>query len=436
MLRSALPVARITHAPRRFLNLHEHQAKQLMADFRVRTQPFRLVTDVASVPDALRELHAPQVVVKAQVLAGGRGKGRFLESGLQGGVHVLSRTCIDEITGLVRGMLHCRLVTHQTPPDGIPVEAVMLAEAKDLLLETYVAFALDREAGGVVLIASPCGGVDIEAVPPARIRTFRITDAARATTFHDAARFLFPATTNSAADARVHAQACEQLERLYHMLVTTDATLVEVNPFGLTPQGDIFCFDAKLQFDENAAFRQHALFAAHRSNSHGSPLEAEAQAAGLSYIPMHGSIGCMVNGAGLAMATMDLISLHGGTPANFLDVGGGAQADQIAVALAILLKDPQVRCVLVNIFGGIMRGDVIAQVIVNAVRQIGKDPASPLSLKPIVVRLAGTMAVDGLRLLKDQLPNLEMVVCEDAEEAAMAAVRLGSYLQDVAVASK
>ena len=306
-------------------------------------------------------------------------------------------------------MLGHTLVTHQTGPDGSVVNQVMLAEAKDLIKETYVAVLLDRKIGGTCLVVSPRGGVDIEQLAesePEAIKKFPLIGNDLKTIFDEAARFLFPVESES-----VRLQARDQLERLFNLFNSVDATMVEINPFGLTPQGEVLCFDAKLEFDENASYRQREIFKL--SNESSNPEDALAKEHGLNYIKMDGNIGCLVNGAGLAMATMDLISLKGGQPANFLDVGGGASTSQIKVALEILLRDPQVSSILVNIFGGIMRCDIIAEGILAATKQVKLD-------KPLIVRLSGTNAELGMKMLKES--GLKMEVCLDAEEAAEHAV--------------
>jgi succinyl-CoA synthetase beta subunit len=308
-------------------------------------------------------------------------------------------------------MIGYKLVTHQTGPDGVEVKQVMLAEAKDLIKETYVAVLLDRNIGGACLVVSPQGGVDIEQLAessPENIKRFPLTTN-EDSSFSKAAEFLFPIESEN-----VRKQARDQLERLYTLFKSVDATMIEINPFGLTPQEEVLCFDAKLEFDENAAFRQSEIFKL--SENEGEEAESKiAKDHGLNYIKMDGNIGCLVNGAGLAMATMDLISLKGGKPANFLDVGGGATSAQIKVALEILLRDPQVSSILINIFGGIMRCDVIAAGILAATKEIVLN-------KPLIVRLSGTNADLGMKMLKES--DLKMETCSYAEEAAEAAVKL------------
>lgn len=322
---------------------------------------------------------------------------------------ILLRCSPKDVFKLVNQMLGHTLVTHQTGPSGSIVNQVMIAEAKDLIKETYVALLLDRKIGGACLVVSSRGGVDIEELAesePEAIKKYPLTDDNLDSVFEIAAKELFPIESES-----VRKQARDQLEKLFNLFKSVDATMVEINPFGLTPQDEVLCFDAKLEFDENAAFRQTELFNSNISSS--CETERIAKEIGLNYIKMDGNIGCLVNGAGLAMATMDLISLKGGKPANFLDVGGGASSNQIKVALEILLKDPQVTSILVNIFGGIMRCDIIAAGLLAATKEIQLN-------KPLIVRLSGTNAEIGMKMLKKS--GLEMKVCLDAEEAALCAV--------------
>lgn len=322
---------------------------------------------------------------------------------------------VKQVQNFVNQMIGHTLVTHQTGPSGSIVNRVMIAEAKDLIKETYVAVLLDRKLGGPCLVVTSKGGVDIEELAerdPDAIKKFPLNcEGNLEAIFEEAARELFPIESEN-----VRKQARDQLGKLFNLFKAVDATMVEINPFGLTPQGEVLCFDAKLEFDENAAFRQAEIFNSVESGDvNGSEIEKIAKEHGLNYIKMDGNIGCLVNGAGLAMATMDLISLKGGNPANFLDVGGGATSAQIKVALEILLKDPQVTSILINIFGGIMRCDTIAAGILAATKEIQLN-------KPLIVRLSGTNAEIGMKMLKES--SLEMNVCLDAEEAALTAVKL------------
>lgn len=351
--------------------------------------------------------------MKAQVLAGGRGKGHF-SSGLQGGVQ-LSRDPA-EVAALTAQMLGHRLYTHQTGPEGLLVHRVMLAEAKDIGREAYLAILLDRTAGGPVLVGSPAGGMDIEAVAasnPEHLHRLPVTRAEGPSKEELAAFALLLGFSES--EGTLHA-AVEQMARLWRLFCGVDALQVEINPLGVTTDGQVLCVDAKIVFDEHAAFRQQRLHAQASSQQAADEdgREVEARRHGLSYIGLDGSIGCLVNGAGLAMATMDLIRMHGGAPANFLDVGGSATPEQILAAMRLLDADPKVQAVLVNIFGGIMRCDTIAAGLIRA-REEGL-----LGGKPLVVRLAGTRAQEALELLAQA--GFDARLHADLDEAAQAAV--------------
>lgn len=328
---------------------------------------------------------------------------------------------IKDVEVFVKQMLGHTLVTHQTGPNGSIVKQVMLAEAKDLIKETYVAVLLDRKLGGACLVVSAQGGMDIEALAesnPEAIRKFPLsnfkTESELSVILQEAAEFLFPEESDS-----VKLQARDQLQKLVKLFVSVDATMVEINPFGLTSDQQVLCFDAKLEFDENAAFRQTDIFkmTPQGEEGEGGSIERKAHEHGLNYVKMDGNIGCLVNGAGLAMATMDLISLKGGKPANFLDVGGGATTSQIKSALELLFQDSQVTSILVNIFGGIMRCDIIAAGIIAATKELKENK---VQLKPLIVRLSGTNSDLGMEMLRES--GLDMKVCLDAEEAANCAV--------------
>ncbi len=347
------------------------------------------------------------------MLAGGRGKG-FFTSGLKGGVQLTRDPA--QAASLVNQMLGHNLITHQTTSQGVPCSKVMLAEAKDLARETYLAIVLDRQAGGPVFVGSPKGGVDIEAVAaqtPELVFTYQVghmdpnrLDEAQLCNFAEKLSFSWNDGTLNVA--------VEQMKRLWKLFLSVDATQVEVNPFGVTPDGEVLCFDSKISFDDNAQFRQKHIFE-NADLSAEDPREVEAKQHDLNYIGMEGNIGCLVNGAGLAMATMDIIKMHGGSPANFLDVGGSASEKQIFAAMRLLNNDPNVHAVLVNIFGGIMRCDVIASGILNAAKE-------GLVTKPIVVRLNGTKLEEALGMLQDS--GLGIQVYSDLDAAALKAVQL------------
>lgn len=413
--------------PRRLLHLHEHQSKELMESFGISTQRFVLVNDPEEASSKARALRmsrgrdcptgvgAEEFVVKAQVLAGGRGRGHF-SSGLRGGVQLTRQA--DEVARLARLMLGHRLTTHQTGSEGVTVHTVMVAEAKDLARETYFAIVLDRAAGGPVMVACPSGGIDIEHVAettPHLILKERIDPAAG-----PSAAQLARIVTHLGLDTTpaVRERALDQISRLYRLFLALDATQVEVNPFGVTSADEVICFDAKISFDENAAFRQRDLFALadHRETD---SRELAAQKLQLNYIGLGGNIGCLVNGAGLAMATMDLLKLHGGDPANFLDVGGSAQPQNIAAAYSLLLSDPRVQCVFVNIFGGIVRCDLVAEGILRSVA--ARASQGDARAVPLVVRLAGTNEHFAKERLVRELPG-QVHVFEDLDLAAQHAV--------------
>jgi succinyl-CoA synthetase beta subunit len=383
-----------------------------MSRFGINTQRFTVAETSSEAIIRARILNASEFVVKAQVLAGGRGKGSFT-SGLRGGVQLTKD--VDVVGELVGRMVGHRLVTHQTTSDGVLVRKVMIAEAKDPVKEAYFAIVLDRSAGGVCLVGSPRGGVDIESV--AAVTPELIFKEAVGPEGPNSLQLAWMAEKlGFSGDSKD--SAIEQMKRLYQLFMTVDATQVEVNPFGMTPTGEILCFDAKITFDDNAAYRQPTIFALEDQHDI-DPREAAAQTHSLSYIGMSGDIGCLVNGAGLAMATMDILALHGGQPANFLDVGGGAQPAQIAAAFKLLLADEAVKSIFVNIFGGIMRCDLIAEGILQAVAD------KQLRSVPLVVRLAGTNdAIAKERLLREY-PNAVQVF-DDLDTAAQTAVKVGN----------
>lgn len=352
---------------------------------------------------------AAEMVVKAQVLTGGRGKGYFT-SGLKGGVQLTKDH--STVSNLTSQMLGYKLITHQTGSEGLPVHKVMIAEAKDLERETYFAILLDRDAGGPVLVGSPKGGVDIEAVA-ATTPELVFTEPIKGEPTQAQLRSFAVKLGFSEEEGTLEA-AADQMARLFRLFQSVDATQVEINPFGVTTEKQVLCFDAKISFDDNAAFRQQKIFSMADTTSE-DPREVEARDAGLSYIGMEGNIGCLVNGAGLAMATMDLIKMQGGSPANFLDVGGSASESQIFSAMKLLNSDPRVQTILVNIFGGIMRCDVIA-------RGILKAHEAGLVGKPLVVRLNGTNSDIAMEMLEKS--ELKVKVYSDLDEAANVAVSL------------
>jgi succinyl-CoA synthetase beta subunit len=350
---------------------------------------------------------AKELVIKAQIHAGGRGKGHF-DTGFKGGVKVCSRP--EDVERYAKEMLGHTLFTHQTGEKGQRVAKVLVHESIDFDRELYFAILLDRAHNGPVIVASQQGGMDIEEVAaksPQAIFT-RPVDIVRGITEEDT-RAVAEALGFSPQKAPL---AQEQMKRLYALFIEEEATQVEINPFVETKAGDIYCVDAKILFDDSAAFR-HAALHALRDRSMEDSREVEASAHNLNYIGLEGNIGCMVNGAGLAMATMDIIKLHGGAPANFLDVGGGASEKQVEEAFRILSQDSSVKAILVNIFGGIMRCDVIANGIVAAARSV------QLRI-PLIVRLEGTNVEKGNEILKQS--GIKLVTANDLDQAAEKAV--------------
>ncbi|XP_042785863.1 succinate--CoA ligase [GDP-forming] subunit beta, mitochondrial isoform X3 [Panthera leo] len=373
-LQTCDPAVQLT--PRRWLNLQEYQSKKLMSDNGVKVQRFFVADSANEALEAAKRLNAKEIVLKAQILAGGRGKGVF-SSGLKGGVHL---TKDPQVVGqLAKQMIGYNLATKQTPKEGVKVNKVMVAEALDISRETYLAILMDRSCNGPVLVGSPQGGVDIEEVAASNpelifkeeIDIIEGIKDSQAQRMAENLGFLGPLKN----------QAADQIKKLYNLFLKIDATQVEVNPFGETPGGQVVCFDAKINFDDNAEFRQKDIFAMD-DKSENEPIENEAAKYDLKYIGLDGNIACFVNGAGLAMATCDIIFLNGGKPANFLDLGGGVKEAQVYQAFKLLTADPKVEAILVNIFGGIVNCAIIANGITKACRE--------LELKvPLVVRLEG-----------------------------------------------
>lgn len=399
-------------AQARFLDLHEYQSKALMSKYNVRVQKGQVASsaeEAEQIAQSLRAANAKDLIVKSQILAGGRGKGVF-NTGFKGGVKVCDTPA--QVKSMTAAMLGNRLVTKQTGPDGQLVSKVLVHEGVNFDRELYFAIILDRAYGGPVMIASPMGGVDIEEVAekhPEQIHT-RAIDAVKgiqdADTAFVAEKLGFKKGSPEFADAQL------QMANLYKLFVSADCVQVEINPLVQTKEGPIYCIDAKLGFDDNAQFRQESLFAL-RDTSMEDPREVEAAKHGLNYVGLDGNIGCLVNGAGLAMATMDIIKLHGGEPANFLDCGGSATEKQVEEAFKILTADAKVKALLVNIFGGIAKCDVIATGIVNAAKKIN------LSV-PLVVRFEGTNVVKGKEILAQS--GLNIVSAVDLDDAAVKAV--------------
>ncbi|XP_067931378.1 succinate--CoA ligase [GDP-forming] subunit beta, mitochondrial-like [Watersipora subatra] len=404
-------MAAMSGMSRRSLHLQEYQSKQLLADHGVTVQRFRVASSVKEADELTKELYeeskAEEFVIKAQILAGGKGKGHF-DTGFKGGVHLTKDQ--RKVSELVGEMLGNRLITKQTPADGVTVNKVSIGEALDIARETYFAILMDREHNGPVLVGSPEGGVDIEQVAkenPDAIFTEAV-DIFEGLTDEQAERM----ATNLGFQGETHKQAVEQMKNMYKFFLSVDATQIEINPFGETPQGHVVCFDAKINFDDNAYFRQQSIFAMD-DRSEMDPREVEAEANNLNYVGLDGSIGCLVNGAGLAMATMDIVKLCGGEPANFLDCGGGVNEEQVHKAFTLLLHDSHVKAVLVNIFGGIVNCATVANGIVKAAK------ALQLTL-PLVVRLEGFNVEEAQKILAES--NLPILMADGFQHAAKTVV--------------
>lgn len=389
------------------MNIHEYQAKELLQKFDVATTRGRVATTLDEAEQIARELGDIDIVVKAQVHAGGRGKGSF-KNGFKGGVHV--RKTPDEVRDVAAQMLGQILVTHQTGPDGRKVNKVLVAESADIEREIYFAVLLDRATAAPVVVASTEGGVEIEAVAaksPQKILREPINPLAGLQPYQG--RKLANQLGFESSQLK---NASKLIEGLYRTFVAFDCSMVEVNPLVVTTKGEVLALDAKFNFDDNALFR-HPEVAAMRDRAEEDPREVEASKHGLNYIGLDGNIACLVNGAGLAMATMDIIKFYGGEPANFLDVGGGATEEQVTEAFKILVADKKVKAILVNIFGGIMKCDVIAQGIIDAAKTVN------LSV-PLVVRLEGTNVDRGKQLLKES--GLALIAADDLADAAQKVV--------------
>jgi succinyl-CoA synthetase beta subunit len=386
------------------MKIHEYQAKQLLQKAGVAV----LQNVVATTPDeaakAFNDLGSAVAVVKAQIHAGGRGKGTVKDNPKQRGVQLV-RTA-EEAKGVATALLGHKLVTIQTGPEGQTVRRVIVEAGCDIARELYLGIVIDRAAALPVLMVSTEGGMNIEEVaektpelilkepfcPDAGLQPYQVRKLA--------AKLGLNGTSVRSAEKFMRA--------LCRLFVQLDCSLVEINPLVVTGQGELVALDAKISFDDNALFR-HPELAELRDTSEEDPNELRAGAAGLSYVQLEGNIGCLVNGAGLAMATMDLIKLHGGEPANFLDVGGGANAEQVTEAFRILLSDKNVKAVLVNIFGGIMRCTTIAQAILEAYKQVGFNV-------PLVVRLEGTEVEQGRKILADS--GVDIIAAKDLTDAA------------------
>ncbi len=385
------------------MNLHEFQAKQLLQRYGLAVPVGQVVQSAEAAAAATKEIAGDAWVVKAQVHAGGRGKA--------GGVKIVKSA--SEAQSVANGLLGKQLVTYQNAPDGQPVHQLLVEQTLPIARELYLSILVDRTLERVVMVASSAGGMDIEeiaATTPEKILQ-EVCDPLNGLVDYQARNLAFALDLVGDQIAAFTKLA----KGLYKLFKENDLALLEINPLIVTTDGKLFALDCKMSVDDNALYRQKSL-AEQRDWSQDDAKEAEAHHAGLNYIALNGNIGCMVNGAGLAMATMDLIKLHGGAPANFLDVGGGATAETVAKAFKIILADSNVKAILVNIFGGIMRCDIIAEGIITAVKEVGIKI-------PVVVRLEGTNVELGRKMLSESgLSIISAAGLTDAAKQAVAAV--------------
>ncbi len=388
------------------MNIHEYQAKALLRDYGAPVSDGRIVLRAEEARTAAGALDGPVWVVKAQIHAGGRGKGKFKEAdaGEKGGVRVTKS--VSEAEAEAKKMLGRTLVTHQTGPAGKQVGRVYIEDGAGIDRELYLALLVDRATSRIAYVCSTEGGMDIEEVAaktPEKILSFAVDPTTGYQPFHGR-RIAFAL----GLDGKQVKQCVGLMGTLYKMFVDKDMEMLEINPLIVTTDGDLKCLDAKMGFDGNAVYR-HQDIAALRDETEEDPKELAASKYDLNYIALDGEIGCMVNGAGLAMATMDIIKLYGASPANFLDVGGGATKEKVTEAFKIITSDPQVKGILVNIFGGIMRCDVIAEGVVSAVKEVGLEV-------PLVVRLEGTKVEEGKKIINES--GLNVIAADNLKDGA------------------
>ena len=378
------------------MNIHEHQAKEILNKFGAPVSKGVVIFSLNEIDEKIKQLNSKEFVLKAQIHAGGRGKG--------GGVKLVKN--LEELKNQAKKMFGMNLITHQTIPEGKEVKRLYIEEASDISKELYLSCLVDRASSKIAFISSTEGGMDIEKVAsetPEKIITNKI-DIKNEVDSDEVEKIIKPFNFNS--EQKLTAQKI--IKALYKILIEKDATLIEINPLVITKNDKIVCLDAKMNFDDNALFRRPEILQLRDLNEE-EPAEIEASKHDLAYIKLNGSIGCMVNGAGLAMATMDIIKLYGKEPANFLDVGGGASKEKVSAALKIILSDKNVKGILINIFGGIMRCDVLAQGVVDAAKEIN------ISV-PLVVRLAGTNFKEGKEILDNS--GLKLISAENLDDAA------------------
>ena len=385
------------------MNIHEHQAKEILSEFGAPVTNGFVIFKPQEISEKINKLKSNKLVVKAQIHAGGRGKA--------GGVKLVDRL---EVNSEVKKMFGKVLVTHQTGPEGKKVKRIYIQEAYDIEKEFYLSCLVDRESSKIAFISSTEGGVDIESVAknnPEKILTTKL-DLKDNLSDDDIQKIIkiFSLDKNQKKDAE------NLVNALFNTLISKDASLIEINPLVITKQKKLICLDAKMNFDDNAMYRRPEILKLRDLNEE-EPAEIEASKFGLAYIKLNGSIGCMVNGAGLAMSTMDIIKLYGEEPANFLDVGGGATKEQVCAAFKLILSDKKVKGILINIFGGIMQCDVLAQGVVEAAKEINIKV-------PLVVRLAGTNFEKGKEILdKSELKILSASDLNDAAKKIVNAIK-------------
>ncbi|WP_134678979.1 ADP-forming succinate--CoA ligase subunit beta [Paracoccus ravus] len=393
------------------MNIHEYQAKALLRQYGAPVSDGRIVMKADEAKTAAGELDGPLWVVKAQIHAGGRGKGHFkeAEAGEKGGVRLAKS--VEEAEELTRQMLGRTLVTHQTGEAGKQVNRIYIEDGSDIERELYLALLVDRQTSRVSFVASTEGGMDIEEVAahtPEKIVSFSVDPASGLSDFHGRRVAFALGLTGGQVK-----QCVALVKNLYRMFIEKDMEMLEINPLIVTPEGNIKCLDAKMGFDNNALYRQADIMAL-RDETEEDSKELAASKFDLNYIALDGEIGCMVNGAGLAMATMDIIKLFGAEPANFLDVGGGATKEKVTEAFKIITSDQNVKGILVNIFGGIMRCDIIAEGIIAAVKEVGLQV-------PLVVRLEGTNVELGKEIISKS--GLNVIAADDLSDAAQKIVK-------------
>ena len=393
------------------MNIHEYQAKALLRSYGAPVSDGRIVLKSEDAKTAAGELDGPLWVVKAQIHAGGRGKGSFLETdaGTKGGVRITKS--VEEAASEAKKMLGRTLVTHQTGPTGKQVNRVYIEDGSDITRELYLAILVDRQSSRISFVCSTEGGMDIEAVAatsPEKILSFSIDPTTSFQPYHGR-RIAFML----GLEGKQLKQCVSLMSTLYNLFVDKDMEMLEINPLIGSGSGDLKCLDAKMGFDGNATYR-HADIAELRDTTEEDPKELEASKYDLNYIALDGEIGCMVTGAGLAMATMDIIKLYGAEPANFLDVGGGATKEKVTEAFKIITSDPNVKGILVNIFGGIMRCDVIAEGVVAAVKEVGLKV-------PLVVRLEGTNVEAGKKIINSS--GLDVIAANNLKDGAKKIVK-------------